>query len=220
MTWGASAAGTSALAGYRVYELTPAARLVATTTGPSYTPTGLTAGTAYAYVVEAIDSQGRTSQFAAPATFYTGTPGASPTSSPTPSASATPTTPPTPSMTPTATVTPTPTTSASAGALSCSAAYSLVNSWSGGFQAQVTLTNTGTTAISSWALDWTFPGDQKIASLWNASYVQTGEQVTATAESYNATITPSGSVTIGFTGTYTSSDAQPASFTVNGSACS
>jgi hypothetical protein len=74
LTWGASAPGTSTLTGYRVYELTPATGLVATTTSPAYTLSGLTAGTAYAYVVEAIDSHGRTSQFATPAAFYTGAP--------------------------------------------------------------------------------------------------------------------------------------------------
>jgi endoglucanase len=104
--------------------------------------------------------------------------------------------------------------------VSCSAAYSLTNSWPGGFQAQVVLTNTGTSAIAPWSLTWTFPGDEQISSMWTASYTQSGEHVTATNESYNATIAPSASVTIGFTGTYTSSDASPTSFSVNGTACS
>lgn len=103
--------------------------------------------------------------------------------------------------------------------MSCPADYSLVNSWSGGFQAQVTLTNTGSVSISPWTLTWTFPGDQQITSLWNASYVQSGEQVTAAAESYDPTITPSGSVTVGSTGTFSSSDATPANFQVNGTDC-
>ena len=115
--------------------------------------------------------------------------------------------------------TPPPTGSPSPTAVACSAAYSLTNSWAGGFQAQIVLTNTGSSAISPWALTWTFPGDQKISSLWDASYTQSGEQVTATAESYNATIAPSGTVTIGFTGTFTASDAAPATFAVNGTAC-
>ena len=112
-----------------------------------------------------------------------------------------------------------PSGSAPAGTVSCSAAYSLVNSWAGGFQAQITVTDTGTSAISPWALTWTFPGDQKISSLWDASYTQSGEQVTATAESYNATIAPAGNVTVGFTGTFTSSDTAPTAFSVNGTAC-
>jgi endoglucanase len=115
--------------------------------------------------------------------------------------------------------TPTPTPSPTGSALACSAAYSLTNSWAGGFQAQIVLTNTGTTPITGWTLTWTFPGDQKISSLWNATYTQAGEQVTATAEPYNATIAPSGSVTVGFTGTFTASDAAPAAFSVNGTPC-
>ncbi len=113
----------------------------------------------------------------------------------------------------------TPTTTPSSSGVSCSATYSLTNSWAGGFQAQIVLTNTGTSTISPWTLTWTFPGDQKISSLWNATYTQSGEQVTATAESYNATIAPSASVTVGFTGTYTNSNAAPTTFAVNGTNC-
>jgi endoglucanase len=114
----------------------------------------------------------------------------------------------------------TPPPTGSSAPVSCEAAYSLVNSWSGGFQAQIVLTNTGTSAITPWSLTWTFPGDEHISSMWTASYTQSGENVTATNESYNATIAPSASVTIGFTGTYTNSDAAPTSFSVNGTACS
>jgi endoglucanase len=114
----------------------------------------------------------------------------------------------------------TPPPTGSSAPVSCSAVYSLTNSWPGGFQAQVVLTNTGTGAISPWSLTWTFPGDEHISSMWTASYTQSGENVTATNESYNATIAPSASVTVGFTGTYTSSVASPTSFSVNGTACS
>jgi endoglucanase len=114
----------------------------------------------------------------------------------------------------------TPPPTGSAAPVSCTAAYSLTNTWAGGFQGQVVLTNTGGGAISPWTLTWTFPGDQKIASMWSASFTQSGEAVTAVSESYNATIAPGGSVTVGFTGTYTSSNAAPASFAVNGTACS
>ena len=114
----------------------------------------------------------------------------------------------------------TPPPTGSAAPAACQAVYSLTNSWAGGFQGQVVLTNTGSTAISPWSLTWTFPGDQKIGSMWTASYTQSGENVTAVNESYNATIAPAGSVTIGFTGTFTSSDAAPTAFAVNGTACS
>jgi cellulase/cellobiase CelA1 len=99
-------------------------------------------------------------------------------------------------------------------------AYTLTNSWPGGFQAQIVITDTGSTTINGWTLAWTFPGDQKISSLWNATYTQSGAAVSATGQSYNASISPNGSVTIGFTGTYTSSDYNPTAFKLNGSACS
>ena len=114
----------------------------------------------------------------------------------------------------------TPSPTGSAAPVSCRAVYSLTNSWQGGFQGQIVLTNTGTAAISPWKLTWTFPGDQKISQMWTASFTQSGENVTAVNLSYNATIAPAGSVTIGFTGTFTSSDAAPAAFSVNGTACS
>jgi cellulase/cellobiase CelA1 len=95
----------------------------------------------------------------------------------------------------------------------------VVNSWSGGFQAQIVLTDTGTAPIDGWTLAWTFLGDQHIGSLWNATYTQSGEQVAAAAEPYNATIAPSGTVTIGFTGTFTASDSSPTTFAVNGTTC-
>jgi endoglucanase len=109
--------------------------------------------------------------------------------------------------------------SPSSPALSCHAAYSVVSAWSGGFQGQVVLTNTGTATINNWNLAWTFPGDQKISQLWAASYTQTGEAVTATNLSYDATIAPNASVTIGFIASYTNSNANPTMFTVNGAAC-
>src|SRR5205085_7713544 len=89
----------------------------------------------------------------------------------------------------------TPSPTGSAAPASCHVDYSLTNSWSTGFQAQVVITNTGTSAISPWTLAWTFPGDQKITNLWNATFTQTGEQVTAAAPSFNATIAPPGTIT-------------------------
>ncbi|HEX4258022.1 MAG TPA: cellulose binding domain-containing protein [Streptosporangiaceae bacterium] len=95
----------------------------------------------------------------------------------------------------------------------CTAAYSVVNSWSGGFQAQVTVTNTGTSSLSGWQLAWTFPGDQKINSLWNGSYTQSGPQIGVTPAAYNGSIAPGSSVTVGFTATDTTGSAPPSSVT-------
>jgi endoglucanase len=232
LTWAPSVKGTSAVAGYDVYELSPTPVLVATTaaTATSYALSGLTAGTEYGYEVAAIDTAGRISPVLAAVSFTTAGTGSTPTPTPTPSVSAstspspTPTPSTTPSTSPTASPTVTPTPSASSSSTTapgtCSAVYSLTNSWSNGFQGQIVITNTGSTTINTWTLTWTFPGDQKLNNMWNATYTQTGESASAMAEAYNGTIAPNGSVTIGFTGTYTNSDASPSSFKLNGTPCS
>jgi hypothetical protein len=46
-----------------------------------------------------------------------------------------------------------------------------------------------------------------------------GHRGTATNLSYNATISPGGSQSFGFQGTWATNDASPASFGVNGTAC-
>jgi hypothetical protein len=79
--------------------------------------------------------------------------------------------------------------------------------------------NTGTSAINGWTLKFTFPGDQKITNAWNGTETQSGENVTITNASYNGTIAPGGNTSLGFQGTWTSSDAAPAAFTLNGTAC-
>jgi O-glycosyl hydrolase len=93
------------------------------------------------------------------------------------------------------------------------------NQWQGGFTANVTIANTGSTAINGWTLTFTFPGDQHITNAWNGVESQSGENVTITNESYNATIAAGSSTSLGFQGTWTSNDTSPASFAVNGTTC-
>jgi cellulase/cellobiase CelA1 len=85
--------------------------------------------------------------------------------------------------------------------------------------AVVTITNTGTSAISGWALKFTFPGDQKITTAWSGTASQSGENVTITNASYNGSIAPGGNASLGFQGTWTNSDAAPTAFTLNGTTC-
>ena len=72
------------------------------------------------------------------------------------------------------------------------------------------MTNGGT-ARTSWTVSWTYPGDQKINNMWNATYTQSGASVTAKNASYDGTLAAGASATFGFTGTFTSSNAAPAS---------
>jgi endo-1,4-beta-xylanase len=105
------------------------------------------------------------------------------------------------------------------GGGTCHVTYTKNSEWPGGFTAQVTIANTGTTTINGWSLTFTFPGDQKITSNFNGGFSQTGENATLTNASYNGTIAPGASITDGFQGSWTSSDASPTSFSINGTAC-
>jgi len=109
--------------------------------------------------------------------------------------------------------------SSGGGGGSCQVTFTNQSQWAGGFVDQVVIGNTGASAISSWSLAFTFPGDQKITSNFNGGFSQSGENATLTNASYNGSIAPGGSVTVGFQGTWTSSDAAPTAFTLNGAAC-
>jgi poly(hydroxyalkanoate) depolymerase family esterase len=105
------------------------------------------------------------------------------------------------------------------GGGSCHVTYTTSSQWAGGFTAQVVIGNTSSTAISSWSLTFTFPGDQKITSNFNGGFSQSGENATLTNASYNGSIPAGGSVSVGIQGTWTNSDAAPTSFTLNGASC-
>ena len=100
----------------------------------------------------------------------------------------------------------------------CSVRYT-PNTWNNGFTADVTITNTGTATISGWTLTFTFTGNQRITSAWNATVTQNGQSVTAVPVDHNRTMAPSGTANFGFQGTYSGTNANPTSFTLNGNAC-
>lgn len=114
----------------------------------------------------------------------------------------------------------TPTTpGTSPGTAACRISYAITSQWTGGFQGDVTITNTGATAVNGWTLRWTFPNGQQIAQAWNASYAQSGTQVTATNASWNGAIAPSGTASFGFTASWTGTNAKPTGFTLNNATC-
>jgi chitodextrinase len=113
------------------------------------------------------------------------------------------------------------TTLASSGGLACHIAYSITNQWSGGFQAAITINNTGTTGITNWTLTWAFANGQTITQIWNASETQSGANVTVNNLSYNGSIPAGGSYNgMGFNGSWNNTaNSAPASFAVNGTTC-
>jgi endo-1,4-beta-xylanase len=107
----------------------------------------------------------------------------------------------------------------------CSVAYTATN-WgtgSSGFTANLTLTNTGTAAINGWTLAFGFTSGQRVTLPgWSATWAQAAgsANVTATPLDWNRNLAANGgSTTIGFNGTQTGSNPEPAAFTLNGTSC-
>ncbi|WP_225850380.1 cellulose-binding domain-containing protein [Streptomyces sp. HPF1205] len=89
------------------------------------------------------------------------------------------------------------TTTGGTGNGACSATYSTTNSWSGGFQGQVTVT-AGSAAISGWTVKWTLAGGQTVTQVWNGTLTTSGSTATVTNASYNGSLAAGGSTTFGF----------------------
>ncbi len=109
-----------------------------------------------------------------------------------------PTPPVTPSAGPSASPSPSPSASLSPGARSCSASYAVAGQWAGGFQAGVTVTNTGAATTAGWRVTWTFANGQTISNLWDGSRTVNGANVAVTNVGHNGAIAPGATKTFGF----------------------
>ncbi|MEO3874441.1 glycoside hydrolase family 48 protein [Nonomuraea sp. B12E4] len=109
-------------------------------------------------------------------------------------------------------------------AVACDVTYA-ANQWTsspgqGGFTANITLRNTGD-PLTSWSLAFDYPttGQRYTPTGWGANWSQSGTRVTGTNMSYNGNLATGASVTMGFNGTWTGSNPNPTSFSVNGTTC-
>src|SRR6185295_17209984 len=109
----------------------------------------------------------------------------------------------------------------------CQVSYRVVDQWTntppgatpanGGFKAEITITNTSTTAMNGWNVSWSFANGQNIYQLWDGSLMQSGANESVTNLSYNASIAPSTSRIFGFLATWSGTNSIPATF---GGTCS
>ena len=93
--------------------------------------------------------------------------------------------------------------------------YAITNDWGSGFTAQIVLTNTSTTTINGWTLafDYTSP----ITAIWNAAIIsQVGNHYVVGNVSYDATIAPGQSITIGFNANRIGTSTAPTGYLLNG----
>lgn len=104
------------------------------------------------------------------------------------------------------------------GSTACAVTYG-TNVWQGGFTADVTVTNTGSSSVDGWKLAFTLPAGQQITSAWNAGLSTSSGAVIASSAAYNAQIPAGGKVSFGFQGTFGGNFTRPTAFSLNGTAC-
>jgi xyloglucan-specific exo-beta-1,4-glucanase len=109
-------------------------------------------------------------------------------------------TPPSPSTSSSPSPSPSPSTPTGTG---CTATYRVTGQWSGGFQGEVTVTNTGTTAIRGWTVGWAFAAGQILTQTWNGTGTQTGTTVRVTNAGHNGALAAGATTTFGFLGSLT-----------------
>jgi hypothetical protein len=102
----------------------------------------------------------------------------------------------------------------------CHVTYTLTNSFLGSFQGGITIGNTGTQALSSWKVTWTYPNGQILTSATNGISSQSGSNVSISNTGSNGAIPAGGSYSgVTFSGLYLLVNQAPKSFAVNGVTC-
>ncbi len=94
---------------------------------------------------------------------------------------------------------PSPSTTSTAEPSTCAARYQVVKSWTGGFQALVTVRNTGHAGVTGWTVRWTNPAGLSVDDLWDGRLMETGATSAVANADWNAALKPGESTTFGFT---------------------
>src|SRR5580692_7914298 len=108
----------------------------------------------------------------------------------------------------------------SGSAAPLTASYQAGTSWGTGYSGQYTISNNGSTAVTGWTLSFTLPAGTNLTSLWDGAYTDNAGQVTVTNDSWDATLAPGGTATVGFESESSGPAGQPTDCTINGASCS
>jgi endo-1,4-beta-xylanase len=96
----------------------------------------------------------------------------------------------------------------------CSVTPTVQTQWTGGYVLQpVTVTNTGTSAVTGWTVTFTLPAGHTLTGSWNAVLTTSGSTVTARNANYNGNLAPNASTTFGFQVARPTGTATPTGFT-------
>ncbi|NUT30437.1 MAG: endo-1,4-beta-xylanase [Streptomyces sp.] len=92
----------------------------------------------------------------------------------------------------------------------CTAAFRTVNSWQGGFQGEVTVTNAPASSASGWTATVVPPDGARLTQVWDGTLSNTPDgRATVSNASWNGTLAPGASVTFGFLAATSDSALEP-----------
>lgn len=100
------------------------------------------------------------------------------------------------------------------------AAYTRTSTWDGGYTGQYVVTNATDKARSDWTLEFDLPAGTRISSLWNGEHTTSGQHVTVKPASWNKSLAPGASVTVGFVTSASGKAADPVSCLIDEAKCS
>jgi chitin-binding protein len=180
LTWPASTDNVG-IAAYIVYQKLGAnpEAAVGATSTTSMDVTGLATSTAYTFTVRARDGAGNLSVASTPAAATTAATG------------------------------PVGGGGGGGGGIACSATYKMTSVWPGGYLAEVSVKNNTAVVLNNWTVNWTYAGDEKITSLWNAIFTQNLKAVTVKPPAWGAPLPANGSLVVGLTANVTGTGAIP-----------
>ncbi len=115
-------------------------------------------------------------------------------------------------------------TGSGAFAQSAGCQITYTKSWEGGngYGADIAILNTGPAITNGWTLQFTFANGERIQNGWPVTFSQPAGSAQATVSSnaaWNQSIGSGATFTIGFNGTFTTTNSTPTNFRLNGTAC-
>ncbi|GAB1693352.1 beta-1,3-glucanase family protein [Krasilnikovia sp. M28-CT-15] len=102
-----------------------------------------------------------------------------------------------------------------ASAAAPTATLRTVADWGTGWQAEVTVSNTGASRMTSWTVEFDLPEGSKVGSFWEADMKASGSHRTFTSRPWNGDVKVDGRTSFGFVG----SGALPTNCRLNGLPC-
>lgn len=103
-----------------------------------------------------------------------------------------------------------------ANAAAPAVSFAETSSWDGGYIGQYTITNSTSSALSTWKVGFALPAGSSVTSLWNGTEAASGSSYTVTPASWNSNVPAGASISFGFE---VSGSGQPSGCTINGAAC-